>query len=126
MTEQINNPLHGLTLEAILTQLVEHYGWDGLGQRIDIRCFTVDPSIKSSLKFLRKTQWARDKVEGLYVATFADRKAAKAFKQKTTMTKDRTDKGRTDNNRAKKPAPRKTLEKKDQATKNKSIWNKPS
>jgi len=126
MTEQINNPLHGLTLEAILTQLVEHYGWDGLGQRIDIRCFTVDPSIKSSLKFLRKTQWARDKVEGLYVATFADRKAAKAFKQKTKMTKDRTDKDRADNNRAKKPAPRKTLEKKDQATQNKSIWNKPS
>ncbi len=126
MTEQINNPLHGLTLEAILTQLVEHYGWDGLGQRIDIRCFTVDPSIKSSLKFLRKTQWARDKVEGLYVATFADRKAAKAFKQKTTMAKSRTDKDRIDNNRAKKPAPRKTLEKKDQATQNKSIWNKPS
>lgn len=68
--EQPNNPLHGITLEKVLTQLVEHYGWDALGQRIDIRCFKNDPSIKSSLKFLRKTQWARDKVERLYIDTF--------------------------------------------------------
>jgi uncharacterized protein (DUF2132 family) len=59
--------LHGLTLEAILTALVGHYGWAGLGERIDVRCFTQDPSIASSLKFLRKTPWARDKVEGLYL-----------------------------------------------------------
>ena len=62
---QPRNPLHGLTLEAILIQLVEHYGWPGLGERVPVRCFTSDPSIASSLKFLRKTPWARDKVEGL-------------------------------------------------------------
>ena len=67
--EQPNNPLHGLTLESIVTSLVEHYGWDDLGQRIDIRCFKNDPSIKSSLKFLRKTPWARSKVEQLYLDT---------------------------------------------------------
>ncbi len=66
---QPNNPLHGLTLEKIVTSLVEHYGWDELGLRIDIRCFNNDPSIKSSLKFLRKTPWARDKVEQLYLET---------------------------------------------------------
>ena len=65
--EQPNNPLHGMTLEMILTSLVEHYGWDGLGQRIDIKCFKIDPSIKSSLKFLRRTPWAREKVETLYL-----------------------------------------------------------
>jgi uncharacterized protein (DUF2132 family) len=64
---QARNPLHGLTLEAIVTALVEHYGWEGVGQRIPVRCFTSDPSIKSSLKFLRKTPWAREKVEGLYL-----------------------------------------------------------
>ncbi len=62
-----NDPLHGLTLETILTQLVDHYGWDELGRFIDIRCFNLDPSIKSSLKFLRKTPWARKKVEDLYL-----------------------------------------------------------
>ena len=64
---QVHNPLHGLTLEAIVTALVAHYGWAGLGERIPVRCFTSDPSIGSSLKFLRKTPWARDKVEGLYL-----------------------------------------------------------
>jgi len=54
---QPKNPLHGLTLEAILTRLVEHYGWDELGKIITVKCFTSDPSIKSSLKFLRKTPW---------------------------------------------------------------------
>jgi uncharacterized protein (DUF2132 family) len=58
--------LHGITLEAILLRLVDHYGWDQLGKRIDINCFISDPSIKSSLKFLRKTPWARSKVEELY------------------------------------------------------------
>jgi uncharacterized protein (DUF2132 family) len=61
--------LHGITLEALLTRLVEHYGWDELGHRIDINCFISDPSIKSSLKFLRKTPWAREKVEKLYLET---------------------------------------------------------
>jgi uncharacterized protein (DUF2132 family) len=69
MSEQKNNPLHGLNLETIVTRLVEHYGWDSLGQQINIRCFQADPSIKSSLKFLRKTPWARTKVEELYLHT---------------------------------------------------------
>jgi uncharacterized protein (DUF2132 family) len=64
---QPRNPLHGLTLEAIVTALVAHYGWEGLVQRIPVRCFTSEPSIASSLKFLRKTPWAREKVEGLYL-----------------------------------------------------------
>jgi uncharacterized protein (DUF2132 family) len=61
--------LHGITLEALLTRLVEHYGWEELGRRIDINCFISDPSIKSSLKFLRKTPWARERVEKLYLET---------------------------------------------------------
>ncbi len=64
---QPRNPLHGLTLEAIVTALVAHYGWPGLGERLPMRCFTQDPSISSSLKFLRKTPWARTKVESLYL-----------------------------------------------------------
>lgn len=64
---QPRNPLHGVTLEAMLTALVAAYGWRGLGERIALRCFTVDPSIGSSLKFLRRTPWAREKVEGLYL-----------------------------------------------------------
>jgi uncharacterized protein (DUF2132 family) len=67
--QQTNNPLHGITLEQIVNRLVEHYGWDELGRRIDIRCFNDDPSVKSSLKFLRKTPWAREKVEKLYIST---------------------------------------------------------
>ncbi len=66
--QQPNNPLHGVTLEQIVNSLVEHYGWDKLGKRINIRCFNSDPSVKSSLKFLRKTPWARKKVEDLYIA----------------------------------------------------------
>ncbi|PLW81252.1 transporter [Kineobactrum sediminis] len=69
-SEQPKNPLHGITIETALTRLVEHYGWEGLAQRIDVNCFKNDPSIKSSLTFLRKTQWARDKVERLYLSTF--------------------------------------------------------
>lgn len=64
---QPNNPLHGVTLEVMVTALVDFYGWDGLGERIPVRCFNVDPSVNSSLRFLRKTPWARDKVEGLYL-----------------------------------------------------------
>ncbi|HEX19830.1 MAG TPA: DUF2132 domain-containing protein [Acidiferrobacteraceae bacterium] len=64
---QPNNPLHGVTLEMILTHLVDRYGWQELGRRINIKCFTNDPSIKSSLKFLRQTPWAREKVEALYL-----------------------------------------------------------
>ena len=69
-TEQANNPLHGLTLEKVVTKLVDHHGWDGMAERIGTKCFKNDPSIKSSLTFLRKTPWARDKVEKLYIATF--------------------------------------------------------
>jgi uncharacterized protein (DUF2132 family) len=65
---QPNNPLHGYTLEKILNHLVDHFGWNELGERINIRCFTSDPSVKSSLKFLRKTPWARKKVESLFIS----------------------------------------------------------
>ncbi|MCX4187844.1 VF530 family protein [Methylophaga sp. OBS4] len=67
--QQPNNPLHSITLENIVVSLVDHYGWEMLGKLIDIRCFNHDPSIKSSLKFLRKTPWAREKVEKLYLDT---------------------------------------------------------
>ena len=66
--KQPDNPLHGITLETILIQLVEDYGWTELGRIIDIRCFNYEPSIKSSLKFLRKTPWARTRVEELYIS----------------------------------------------------------
>ena len=65
--QQANDILHGITLKMILTQLVAEYGWEEMGKRIDIRCFTHDPSIASSLKFLRRTPWARDKVEEMYL-----------------------------------------------------------
>jgi uncharacterized protein (DUF2132 family) len=77
MTEQQNNPLHGFTLEQIINQLVEHYGWEQLGLRIQINCFTLDPSVKSSLKFLRKTPWARKKVEDLFIQTIQNNKYTK-------------------------------------------------
>jgi uncharacterized protein (DUF2132 family) len=77
------DPLHGLTLAAIVEALVAHFGWQELGQRIDIRCFTQDPSVASSLKFLRKTPWARAKVEGLYV--FMLRDIARANKRAATQ-----------------------------------------
>ncbi|MDP1654740.1 MAG: VF530 family protein [Hylemonella sp.] len=77
---QPRNPLHGVTLEAIVTALVAQYGWPGLAERIPVRCFSHDPSITSSLRFLRKTPWARDKVEGLYLFMLRDiqRAAARA------------------------------------------------
>ena len=65
-SEQPKNPLHGVTLAQIVTELVEHYGWPALGEQVDIRCFQQDPSVASSLKFLRRTPWARAKVESLY------------------------------------------------------------
>ncbi|MBN1007341.1 VF530 family DNA-binding protein [Amphritea pacifica] len=68
---QKNNPLHGITLQQIVTDLEAEYGWQELGQRINIRCFQSDPSIKSSLKFLRKTPWAREKVEQLWIQSQA-------------------------------------------------------
>ncbi len=75
-TNLSKDPLHGLTLEAIVTALVEHFGWAELGQRIEIKCFRIDPSVASSLKFLRKTPWARAKVESLYL--FMRREQARA------------------------------------------------
>ena len=75
---QPRNPLHGLTLEAIVTALVVHYGWGELGRRIPIRCFTSEPSVSSSLKFLRKTPWAREKVEGLYLFMQRDKRRSQA------------------------------------------------
>ena len=69
--QQPHNPLHGVTLEMMLLKLVDHHGWNEMGRMIDIRCFNFDPSIPSSLKFLRKTDWARKKVEQLYLTTIA-------------------------------------------------------
>jgi uncharacterized protein (DUF2132 family) len=77
-SHQPRNPLHGLTLENIVTALADHYGWEGLGERVPVRCFTHDPSVASSLKFLRKTPWARDKVEGLYLFMLRDVRRAAA------------------------------------------------
>jgi uncharacterized protein (DUF2132 family) len=70
--QQPNNPLHGITLEKIVQSLFDRYGWNELGKRINIRCFKNDPSVKSSLKFLRKTPWARSKVEDLYIASLKE------------------------------------------------------
>lgn len=76
MTHTSKDPLHGMTLEAIVTALVARYGWNELGQRISINCFKNDPSIKSSLKFLRRTPWARKEVEDLYIASLKDSPAS--------------------------------------------------
>lgn len=67
MEQQANNPLHGKKLKDMLEEMVDFYGWDGLGERIEVNCFLKDPSVNSSLKFLRRTPWARTRVEGLYM-----------------------------------------------------------
>lgn len=74
---QHRNPLHGVTLEVMVSALVAHYGWANLAERIPLRCFSSDPSIGSSLKFLRKTQWAREKVESLYLFMLRDVRRAR-------------------------------------------------
>jgi uncharacterized protein (DUF2132 family) len=71
---QPKNPLHGVTLEHMVTELSGYFGWEDLGQRIPVRCFTHDPNVKSSLKFLRRTPWAREKVEGLYLFMLRERR----------------------------------------------------
>lgn len=73
---QPKNPLHGVTLESMVTSLVQSYGWEGLAQRIPVRCFTLDPSLASSLKFLRKTPWAREKVESLFLFMLREQRRA--------------------------------------------------
>lgn len=75
---QPRNPLHGVTLEAIVTALAAHYGWAELGVKVPVRCFTHDPSVASSLKFLRRTPWAREKVEGLYLFMLREQRRAGA------------------------------------------------
>ena len=70
---QPRNPLHGVTLEMIVTALADHYGWAGLAERVPVRCFSSQPSVSSSLKFLRKTPWAREKVESLYLFMLRER-----------------------------------------------------
>jgi uncharacterized protein (DUF2132 family) len=79
--KQSNNPLHGITLEKVVIKLQEHYGWDELARRINVNCFKNDPSVKSSLRFLRKTPWARDEVESLYIATFENASPWSALKR---------------------------------------------
>ncbi|MEO6347525.1 MAG: VF530 family protein [Aquaticitalea sp.] len=71
---QLNNPLHGITLEQIINDLVAHYGWEYMGEMIKIKCFTDNPSLNSSLKFLRKTPWARAKVETMYLKMLEKKK----------------------------------------------------
>lgn len=71
--DQSRNPLHGVTLERMLRELVDHFGWEAMGERIRIRCFTHEPSVSSSLRFLRKTPWAREKVEALYLSMLRER-----------------------------------------------------
>ena len=80
---QPRNPLHGLTLEVIVTALAAHFGWEDLAMRIPVRCFQSDPSVASSLKFLRKTPWARDKVEGLYLYMLREKKRAQTYSKAT-------------------------------------------
>ena len=75
---QPRNPLHGVTLERMVTELADHYGWEGLGQRIPVRCFTFEPSVGSSLKFLRRTPWAREKTESLYLFMLREQRRALA------------------------------------------------
>ena len=75
--EQPRNPLHGITLERVVTELVAHFGWAELGQQVNIRCFNENPSVASSLKFLRKTPWARTKVESLYLFMLREKKRAR-------------------------------------------------
>ncbi len=84
-----NDPLHGLTLEAVVTALVDRYGFKSLSRQIEIRCFYSDPSIKSSLKFLRKTPWARTQVEELYIKTFA-KSASTNKSSKRTVNSDKS------------------------------------
>ena len=73
-SEQPKNPLHGITLKHIVTELVAHYGWTELGELVNVRCFQQDPSVSSSLKFLRRTPWAREKVESLYLFMLREQK----------------------------------------------------
>lgn len=89
---QPNNPLHGVTLEVMVTALADFYGWNGLGERIPVRCFNVDPSVSSSLRFLRKTPWAREKVEGLYLFMLREqRRAGQPASPVSAPTPSRTD-----------------------------------
>ena len=81
--EQPNNPLHGITLEQVVTRLERRYGWAYLGANININCFKSNPSVKSSLKFLRRTLWAREKVEALYIAAFRDEKPVSKSPEKS-------------------------------------------
>ena len=79
--KQLGNPLHGITLETIVTALAAEYGWPGLGERIALRCFTSDPSVASSLKFLRKTPWAREKVESLYLFMLREQRRQQEYQR---------------------------------------------
>jgi uncharacterized protein (DUF2132 family) len=89
-TPQPRNPLHGITLEAMVNDLVAFFGWEELGQRIPVRCFLSDPSVSSSLKFLRKTPWAREKVEGLYLFVQRERRRrSRAATNDGAATEDR-------------------------------------
>ena len=92
MNDQPNNPLHGVTLKAIVEDLVARHGWEGLANQVPVRCFTNEPSVKSSLKFLRKTDWARAKVEQLYLSDQARiEKNRKRNRRRAEMRANRTE-----------------------------------
>ncbi|HEY2774686.1 MAG TPA: VF530 family protein [Candidatus Binatia bacterium] len=101
---QPNNPLHGISLKTMLEELVERYGWAGMAERIRIRCFSENPSVASSLKFLRKTEWARQKLERLYLD---DRQAMernrKRNQRRATMRANRVEPGSTDEDKSQEP-----------------------
>ncbi len=97
------DPRHGVTLERMLGELVAHFGWDALGERISIRCFTSDPSVPSSLRFLRKTPWAREKVEGLYLSMLRRRAQAVGSKERESISAGSSRAGRKDVRSPRKP-----------------------
>jgi len=119
--EQKNNPLHGVKLEALLKELVDHYGWQTLGNEINLNCFKSNPSIKSSLKFLRRTEWAREKVERFYLYDYKrlprarqdqfdvpPRKRVVSDKRKAQNSESRTNKTRTNTKPSARPTGDKT------------------
>ncbi|MCL1051642.1 VF530 family protein [Shewanella abyssi] len=116
---QANNPLHGIKLETLLNDLVEHYGWEELGERINVRCFKHDPSIKSSLRFLRKTLWAREKVEYLYLKMNKLPLPARKPRDDGYQASDKT--LRTANNKA---ADKPSTDSNDDTQLNANIWGK--
>ncbi len=105
ITTQKNNPLHGVTLAEMIGALVLHYGWHGLGERIHIRCFVLEPSVASSLKFLRKTAWAREKTESLYLCMLREQRRHSSTQTASTASTKNVLKQNTSSNSSSKTTP---------------------